>query len=329
MVLSTRLFLLLVVIIFIKRQIMRFSLSSHRSPHVPIGHSAPRSLQVEIEQKLTHVSRMKYEPRLLGDDDYRLKFLSGENTTGEKCTYIYRMKAVDALSKLDEQLKKIESRRLRPPCGNLKEYILSLRDPPHAPLKGASVNLCGAFAAAYESAQYGLKPFGETEYNNFMTLLHELLSCIRHKGMKSKKSSQSSSQHKQHTSSSQRTHISRSTGSQKTRSPTKPISKGDVKADQPGASTSQMEWNTENIPMSRIALGHVTKRNHSKAVGRSEESVELLERKRTSRGSDAGSDIDRGSRTRTSNSSSSRSEETQPLMPSRLVQQESVSEDIL
>ncbi|XP_038071884.1 protein C1orf43-like isoform X2 [Patiria miniata] len=308
---------------------MRFSLTSHRSPHVPIGHSAPRSLQTEIEQKLTHVSRMKYEPRLLGDDDHRLKFLNGENSSGEKCSYIYRMKAVDALSKLDEQLKKIECRRVRPQCGNLKEYILSLRDPPQAPLKGASVNLCRAFAAAYESAHYGLKPFGETEYNNFMTLLHELLSCIRHKGMKSKKSSQSSSsQHKQHTSASQR---SRSAGSQKARSPTKPISKGEPRLiDQSAASTSQTEWHAENIPQRGITVGHVTKRNQSRAVTRSEETVELLERKRTSRGSDVGSDTERGSRiTRTSNSSSSRSDEMQPLMASRLVRQESVSEDVL
>ena len=62
---------------------MRFSLSSHRGPHVPIGHSAPRSLQTEIEQQLLRASNMKHEPRLLGDDDYRLKFLTGDDTGGK------------------------------------------------------------------------------------------------------------------------------------------------------------------------------------------------------------------------------------------------------
>ena len=61
---------------------MRFALRSHRDPHVQIGHGAPRSLQTQIDRQLTNASSRKYEPRLLGDDDYRLKFLNRDTIAG-------------------------------------------------------------------------------------------------------------------------------------------------------------------------------------------------------------------------------------------------------
>ncbi|XP_033633860.1 uncharacterized protein C1orf43 homolog isoform X1 [Asterias rubens] len=323
---------LLVVILFVKRQIMRFALRSHRDPHVQIGHGAPRSLQTQIDRQLTNASSRKYEPRLLGDDDYRLKFLNRDTIAGESCTYVYRMKAVDALSKLDDQLEKIECRRVRPPCGNLKEYILSLRDPPQAPLKGASVALCRAFAAAYDNAHYGLKPFGETEYNNFMTLLHELLSCIRHKGMKSKKSSQRS------LPTAEASRIRTPGGSSiKSRPQTKshtsqkgePVLARVTSTEQSEASTSSQ---MDSMSPAQTAVTLLTRRNPStkSSTGTSEETMEMLRRKRTSRGSELGSESEKGLRMKASNLSSGQSEETQPLMVSgRLVHQDSMAEEML
>ena len=74
------------MVIFAKRQIMRFALRSRRSPHTALGHNAPRELQNEIDRRLQAVTDItsKLEPKLLADDDYRLQFLTGENCTGGK-----------------------------------------------------------------------------------------------------------------------------------------------------------------------------------------------------------------------------------------------------
>ena len=149
---------------------------------------------------------------------------------------------------------------------------------------------------------------------------------IRHKGMKSKKSTQSSS--KQHASSSQRSlplvdsTSSRTPGgsSLKKRPPSKPNTgqKGSlpltrtISVDQSEASTSSQ---MESTISARTAVNYLTKRNlPSKSGSTSEEMIELLKRKSTDRGSDVGSDSERGLRTKASNSSSGQSEETHPLV---------------
>ncbi|EFX61616.1 hypothetical protein DAPPUDRAFT_18736, partial [Daphnia pulex] len=58
---------LVLLFIFAKRQIMRFTLRSRRGPHVPIGHSAPRWLRKEIERRLDLVGRIKHEPKLVSE----------------------------------------------------------------------------------------------------------------------------------------------------------------------------------------------------------------------------------------------------------------------
>lgn len=78
---------LLLLFIFAKRQIMRFTLRSRRGPHVPVGHSAPRVknflfllyywynfyfwfiqwLRKEIEKRLDLVVRVKHEPKQISE----------------------------------------------------------------------------------------------------------------------------------------------------------------------------------------------------------------------------------------------------------------------
>ncbi len=61
---------------------MRYALRSRRSPHTDLGHSAPREMKNEIDRRLQSITEIKLEPKLLADDDYRLQFLTGENSTG-------------------------------------------------------------------------------------------------------------------------------------------------------------------------------------------------------------------------------------------------------
>ena len=58
---------------------------------------------------------------------------------------------------LDEVLKTVDPRFNRPGKGNLKDYLLGLREPPLAPLKGTSASLCKAFADSFDHALYGYK----------------------------------------------------------------------------------------------------------------------------------------------------------------------------
>ena len=99
--------------IFVKRQIMRFAMRSRRGPHAPIGHNAPKvrricfelvyllwcwfatcssccccessrvcvfpavvnlqGLREEIDSRLSKVQEIRFEPRLLEEEDDRLK----------------------------------------------------------------------------------------------------------------------------------------------------------------------------------------------------------------------------------------------------------------
>lgn len=100
--LCTQVFVLL--FIFVKRQIMRFAMRSRRGPHAPIGHNAPKvsavifspeggdvyretsvkvsvsqffihvqGLREEIDSRLSKVHEIHFEPRLLSEEDDRLK----------------------------------------------------------------------------------------------------------------------------------------------------------------------------------------------------------------------------------------------------------------
>ncbi|XP_072166640.1 protein C1orf43 homolog [Diadema setosum] len=180
---------LLMVILFAKRQITRFKFRSRRAPHNTVGHNAPKRLQLEIEHLLQRTQQIKGFPRLLSDDDYRLQYLA--NTDSERCTYVYRMKAVDAFVHFEEQVKKVDTRLARSTGVSVRDHIKQLKVSPLTPLKGASDALCRAYIDAYEHARFGCKPFGEAEYNNYMALLHELISCLRHKSHKKRKASQS------------------------------------------------------------------------------------------------------------------------------------------
>lgn len=93
---------------------MRFAVKSRRGPHAPVGHNAPRvtllyvtflsevsvlitivtkylhllscfqDLKEEIESRLSKVNNIRYEPRLLSEDDDRLKHRgqNGEHDDG-------------------------------------------------------------------------------------------------------------------------------------------------------------------------------------------------------------------------------------------------------
>ena len=76
--------------IFAKRQIMRFTLRSRRGPHVPVGNDAKKALRKEIERRLDCIQKIAQEPKLLWNDD---KYIL--QCDKPLPPYYYRMQAVD------------------------------------------------------------------------------------------------------------------------------------------------------------------------------------------------------------------------------------------
>ncbi|CAG0883403.1 unnamed protein product [Cyprideis torosa] len=104
----------ILLFIFAKRQIRRFTLRSRKGPHVPVGFGASSALRREINRRLDRVAEIKCEPRLL---------LEGNGITEDSDSVYWRMKTVDAVKDLGERhLKDLGERRLKDLCeGNLKD----------------------------------------------------------------------------------------------------------------------------------------------------------------------------------------------------------------
>lgn len=109
----------IILFIFAKRQIMRFTLRSRRGPHVPIGHDARKSMKKEIERRIDAIEKIWHEPQLILDDHrYILR---------PDCPlppFYYRLKAVDDIKVLEREIAKQEG-SVRQPRDNLRAFLLT------------------------------------------------------------------------------------------------------------------------------------------------------------------------------------------------------------
>ncbi|KAH1179853.1 protein C1orf43 homolog [Mauremys mutica] len=175
--------------IFVKRQIMRFAMKSRRGPHVPVGQHAPKDLKEEIDVRLSRVQDIKYEPRLLAEDDARLLQLE---TPGSQCcyNYLYRMKALDAI-RASEIPFYVEGRHPQSLMGkNFHAYLLELRNS-STPFRGIRKTLIDTLLDGYDTARYGTGVFGKTEYLKYQGALTELANIIKARGGSSQRQHQS------------------------------------------------------------------------------------------------------------------------------------------
>ena len=79
----------IMLFIFAKRQIMRFTLRSRRGPHVSVGQGGVKSFRREIDRRLDYASHIKHEPKLCREG------------ISQTVPHHYRMMAVDKISDLD------------------------------------------------------------------------------------------------------------------------------------------------------------------------------------------------------------------------------------
>ncbi|XP_066249246.1 protein C1orf43 homolog [Euwallacea similis] len=174
---------IILLILFAKRQIMRFTLRSRRGPHVPIGHDGPKTLKREIERRLDLIPRIVCEPKLITKTDSRYILFPGQQIPA----HYYRLKAVDDVKILEAEINKQDPCLMRHPSENLRAYLLSALA---APLNGTGIRLIHQFCDHYEHARHDPSHFGDEEYQQYNRLLLKLVDAAKMlKSYNSRKSS--------------------------------------------------------------------------------------------------------------------------------------------
>ncbi|KAK0152558.1 hypothetical protein N1851_005923 [Merluccius polli] len=177
--------------IFVKRQIMRFAMRSRRGPHAPIGHNAPKGLRERIDSRLTKVQEIRFEPRLLSQEDDRLK-----HPAPISCyNYLYRMKALDAIR--DSALSKHVAVALFPTAltrrraagiplqevsqtpgaftgRGFRSWLLELRNS-HSLIKSSRSALIDRLLEGYDNARHGTG----AEFLKYQRALDELADVVK------------------------------------------------------------------------------------------------------------------------------------------------------
>uniref|UniRef100_A0A493TUN6 Chromosome 1 open reading frame 43 n=1 Tax=Anas platyrhynchos platyrhynchos TaxID=8840 RepID=A0A493TUN6_ANAPP len=146
-------------------------------------------LKEEIDIRLSRVQDIKYEPRLLAEDDSRLLQLETQGTPG--CyNYLYRMKALDAI-RTSEIPFHADGRYPKSLIGkNFCAYLLELRNS-SASFKGIRKALIDTLLDGYESARYGTGVFGKPEYLKYQDALNELANLTKARAGSSQRQHQS------------------------------------------------------------------------------------------------------------------------------------------
>ncbi|XP_055904942.1 protein C1orf43 homolog [Eupeodes corollae] len=161
----------IMLFIFAKRQIMRFTLRSRRGPHVPVGNDAKKGIRREIERRLDCIQKIAHEPKLLWDDDkYILK------PDQPLPPYYYRMKAVDDIKILEKEIARCDG-SVRHPYDSLRAFLLTTLA--STSLNGSGQRLIHQFCDMYEHARHDPNDFGSEEYEAYHRLLLKLLDAAK------------------------------------------------------------------------------------------------------------------------------------------------------
>ncbi|CAJ0961893.1 unnamed protein product [Ranitomeya imitator] len=166
--------LFVLMFIFVKRQIMRFAMKSRRGPHVPVGHNAPKDLREEIDNRLSKVQDIRFEPQLLAEGDERMLQLGSPGGYN----YLYRMKTLDAVKESDIPFQENGKFPKSSVGKNFQAYLLEMTNA-SSPFKGVRKTLLDSLTEGYDSARYGTGVYGRLEHEKFMEALAELSAFVQ------------------------------------------------------------------------------------------------------------------------------------------------------
>lgn len=158
----------IVLFIFAKRQIMRFTLRSRRGPHVLVGHDASKNIKKEIERRLDCIQKIVYEPQLIEDDSCYI--LQPEVSLPP---YYYRLKAVDDVKILEKEIAKQDG-SVRHSRDSIRSFLLSTLA---GTMNESGPRLIHQYCDMYEHARHDPNEFGNEEYEAYRRLLRKLLDA--------------------------------------------------------------------------------------------------------------------------------------------------------
>eukprot|EP00092_Neocalanus_flemingeri_P022255 GFUD01024134.1.p1 GENE.GFUD01024134.1~~GFUD01024134.1.p1 ORF type:complete len:270 (+),score=85.38 GFUD01024134.1:80-889(+) len=172
----------IMLFIFAKRQIMRFTLRSRRGPHVSVGQGGVKAFRREIDRRLDYASHMRYEPKL------------GRPGGSENVAHKHRVVAVDKIAELDDIIARYDLQCVRPAGANIRSFLIECLA---GPLVGLDPKQVHRFCDMYEHARHSYRQFGQVELHNYLNLLAELKSLVG-RNTQSKPSSPKKSSTPQH-----------------------------------------------------------------------------------------------------------------------------------
>jgi len=158
---------IIILIIFAKRQIMRFTLRARRGPHVSVGQGGLKPLRKEIDRRIEYASHITTEPRLI--------FHQQSNPDLQIDNIRSRVTAVSRIEELDCLLGSYSPEYMRPPGANLRSFLIECLAGPLCGLEPKQIHI---FCDVYEHARHHYTPFLEPQLNNFNVAFDVLKSQI-------------------------------------------------------------------------------------------------------------------------------------------------------
>lgn len=172
-IISGTVLLVVMFLIFAKRQIMRFSLRSRRGNL----DNVPKVVRREIERRLQCAQKIVYEPKLIADDGkFILRGNKGANGGTSLPPYYYRQRAVDDVKILEKEITKHDGGSVRYAGDNLRSYLLNHFKSPVSGANGQQ-RLIHQFCDMYEHARHDPADFGSYEYESYHRMLQKLLDA--------------------------------------------------------------------------------------------------------------------------------------------------------
>ncbi|CAL1265346.1 unnamed protein product [Larinioides sclopetarius] len=163
--------------IFANRQIKRFSLKSKFGPHYPIAQDAPKSVQNEINRRLDVVRTIAYQPTLLRKSD-EIYFTEEANSIHKPC-HLYRMKALDSISRLDAAILAADPTKVRSFNQDYRVYLVRLYQ--NGLLSQLEISTIHRYADLYELARHEPGDFNEEHYLQFIDLMMQIQHNVSNK----------------------------------------------------------------------------------------------------------------------------------------------------
>ncbi|XP_030388008.1 uncharacterized protein C1orf43 homolog [Scaptodrosophila lebanonensis] len=157
--------------IFAKRQIMRFTLRGRRGPHVPVGNDAKKALRREIERRLDCIQKIALQPKLLWHDPDKYIVQPDQ----ELPPYYHRMKAVDDVKLLESEISRAYGSS-RHAHESLRAFLLTTLS---VMLSGAEQRIIHQYCDMYEHARHDPNEFGADEYEAYHHLLLKLMEAAK------------------------------------------------------------------------------------------------------------------------------------------------------